>query len=87
MIPRGPIVQQDKAEDVLLRVLDRHLLAPGHGFGDIVAHLELKVKTSAWAVDGLRVDAIFEGHVLGSWDGAGRWDDGGDAGVVDGRRL
>ena len=87
MIPRGPIVQQDKAEDVLLRVLDRHLLAPGHGFGDVVAHLELKVKASARAVDGLGVDAVFEGNILGSRDRAGSWDDGGDAGVVDRWRL
>lgn len=50
VIPRRPVVQQHETENVLLRILDRHPLAPRHGLGDKVAHLKLKVQTPGGAV-------------------------------------
>lgn len=43
VVTRGPIVQQDKAEDVFFRVFNGEAFAPWDRFGEEVAHLELKV--------------------------------------------
>jgi hypothetical protein len=43
MVTRRPVVQQDEAEDVLLRLSDLKALSPWHRFGEEVAHLELEV--------------------------------------------
>jgi hypothetical protein len=55
VVPCRPVVQQHEAEDVLLCIFDRHVLTPGNGFGDEIAHFELEVEAACWTVDGFRV--------------------------------
>jgi hypothetical protein len=83
MVTRRPVVQQDKAEDVLFRIFDVEPLSPWDRFGEKVAHLELEIQFLRRAVGGLRVDSVGEVDVRGSGDGAWGGQDGGDAGVVD----
>jgi hypothetical protein len=43
VVARGPVVQQDEAEDVFFRVFDVEAFAPWDWFGEKVAYLELEV--------------------------------------------
>ena len=60
MVARRPVVQQDKSEDMLLRIFDVKTLPPWNRFGEEVAHLEFEIEFSCRAVGGLRVDSVGE---------------------------
>ena len=60
MVARRPVVQQDKSEDMLLRIFDVKMLSPRNRFGEEVAHLEFEIESSCRAVGGLRVDSVGE---------------------------
>ena len=60
MDARRAVVQQDKSEDMLLRIFDVAMLSPRNRFGEEVAHLEFAIESSYRAVGGLRVDSVGE---------------------------